>query len=111
MSRERSRRRKRPESLPVVESEEDELRFWDEHDPSDFAAGPADVIVKLKRARPRKMVSLRLDVPLYEELRRVARAHDLPYQQLMRELLRNALTRLAVESHRKPPAVGRHGPR
>ena len=44
---------KKPKTLPQFKSEEEELRFWDEHDPSDYIEGPSDVIVRLKqRKRP-----------------------------------------------------------
>jgi hypothetical protein len=42
-----------PGELPHFESEEEELRFWDENHPADWIEGPADVIVRLKR-RPKK---------------------------------------------------------
>jgi len=71
-------------------SEEDELRFWDEHDPTEFDEGPADIIVRLKR-QPRKVVTFRLDQDLYDQLRSLAAEHGIPYQRLMRELLRSSL--------------------
>jgi hypothetical protein len=43
-----------PGKLPRFETEEEELRFWDEHHPADWIEGPADVIVQLKR-RPEKL--------------------------------------------------------
>jgi hypothetical protein len=51
---------KQPRTIPDFRSEEEELRFWDQHDPSDFDDGPADVIVRLKR-RPKRAVTLRID--------------------------------------------------
>jgi hypothetical protein len=34
--------------LPTFASEEEELRFWDTHDPSDYIERPSDVTVRLK---------------------------------------------------------------
>lgn len=34
-----------PGRLPRFKSEEEELKFWDEHYPADWIEGPADVIV------------------------------------------------------------------
>ena len=53
---------KTAKELPVFESEEDELRFWDGHDPSDYIEGPSDVIVRLKQPTRRK-VTMRLPKP------------------------------------------------
>ena len=88
--------KRKPLTLPTFESEEEELRFWDEHHPADYIEGPADVIVRLKR-RPKKLVTLRLDEELYDDLRATALRHGLPYQRLMRELIRQSLGALKRE--------------
>ena len=88
-----------PGKLPHFESEEEELRFWDEHHPADWIEGPADVIVRLKRT-PKKLVTLRLDEDLYADLKATAARHGLPYQRLMRELLRQSLGALKIEEQR-----------
>jgi predicted DNA binding CopG/RHH family protein len=85
----------------TANSEDAELRFWDEHDPTEFDEGPADVVVRLKR-RPKKVVTFRLDQELYDQLREVAVTHGVPYQRLMRELLRHSL-----RSIRKRPVAQR----
>lgn len=92
-----------PKTVPVFATEEDELRFWDEHDPSEYFTEPADIIVKLKSQR-KKMVSVRIDEALHEELKSVAESHGVPYQRLMRELLRQSLRRLAVQEKRATQA-------
>jgi uncharacterized protein (DUF4415 family) len=97
-----------PGKLPSFATEEEEIRFWDEHDPADWIEGPADVIVRLKR-RPTKLVTVRVDEDLYDDLRATAKRHNIPYQRLLRELVRQALTALKVEeqrgSRRGRPAV------
>ena len=90
---------KKPKRLPQFKSEEDELRFWDEHDPSEYIEGTSDVIVRLKE-RKRRTITMRLDESLYQELKVVAKRHGLPYQRLMRELLRQSLTTLKAEERR-----------
>jgi predicted DNA binding CopG/RHH family protein len=98
--------RPRPKAA-VPQSEEDELRFWDEHDPSEFDEGAADLIVRLKR-RPKKVITFRLDEELYEELRHVAATHGVPYQRLMRELLRSSLKSLRrTPTREKSPLTAR----
>jgi predicted DNA binding CopG/RHH family protein len=85
--------------IPTFASEDEERRFWDEHDPSLYFTEPADVIVRLKSAR-KKMISVRIDEALYDQLKAVAAEHGLPYQRLMRELLRQSLTNLVSKSNR-----------
>lgn len=79
--------------IPAFVSEEEERLFWDTHDPSEFFTEPSDLIIQLKSARKR-MVSVRIDEALHDELKAVAARHGLPYQRLMRELLRQALANL-----------------
>ena len=88
-----------PGKLPHFETEEDEIRFWNEHHPADWIEGPADVIVRLKR-RPTKLVTVRVDEDLYQDLRATAKRHNIPYQRLLRELVRQALTGLKAEECR-----------
>ena len=85
-----------PGKLPEFKSEEEELRFWDENNPVDWIEGPGDLIIRLKR-RPKKQITIRIDEPLYEELRTVADENGVPYQRLMRELLRQSLAALRAE--------------
>ncbi len=42
---------RKPKELPTFASEEEEIRFWDEHSPADYIEGPADLIIRLKRPR------------------------------------------------------------
>jgi predicted DNA binding CopG/RHH family protein len=80
--------------IPAFASEMEEILFWDEHDPLEyFSPEPTDIIFKLKSQR-KKMVSVRIDEGLHEELKQVAAENGIPYQKLMRELLRQSLVRL-----------------
>jgi hypothetical protein len=89
-----------PGRLPKFASDEEERRFWDEHNPVDWIEGPGDLIIRLKR-RPKKQITIRIDEPLYDELRSVAEENGVPYQRLMRELLRQSLAALRAERRRK----------
>jgi len=83
-----------PKAIPRFSSEEEELRFWDEHDPSEyFTEAVDDLVVRLKR-RPKRAVTVRLDEELLAELKSTANEHGIPYQRLMRELLRESLRAL-----------------
>jgi uncharacterized protein (DUF4415 family) len=85
-----------PGKLPEFRTEEEEIRFWMENHPADWIEGPGDLIIRLKR-RPKKQITIRIDEPLYEELRTVADENGVPYQRLMRELLRQSLAALRAE--------------
>lgn len=76
--------------LPTFKSEAEELEFWDTHSPADWIEGPSDLIIRLKK-RPKKTVTMRMDQRLYDRLREVAAEHDVPYQRLMQELVREGL--------------------
>ena len=82
--------------IPEFKREEEELLFWDEHDPSDYFTEPADVIIDLTEQR--KLMSLSADYVL--QVKAVAEAHGVPYQRLMRELLRQSLRDLARQEGR-----------
>jgi predicted DNA binding CopG/RHH family protein len=85
---------RKPRELPQFRSEEEEIRFWDEHHPADYFTELApDVIIELKRSR-KKMVSVRIDEGLQADLKAIAAEHGIPYQRLMRELLRGAVVNL-----------------
>jgi 16S rRNA U516 pseudouridylate synthase RsuA-like enzyme len=90
--------------LPSFASEAEELAFWDANDPADWIEGPADTIVRLKKRAPKRSVTMRLDEGLYNEIREVAAEHGLPYQRLMRELLRSSLRTLRAKGKRRTPA-------
>jgi predicted DNA binding CopG/RHH family protein len=58
-----------------------------------------EVIVDLK-ARRKKMITVRTDYALHQDLKTVAEAHGIPYRRLMRELLRQSLRNLARQEGR-----------
>ena len=80
--------------LPDFKSEEEELAFWDTHDPQDYLVEPREDIIFHFRPEPKKQISLRLEPSLIEELKQVAAEHDLPYQTLARGLIRRSLEQM-----------------
>ena len=77
--------------VPDFKSDEEEMVFWDTHDPDDYLMEPREELILHFRPRPKKPVCLRLDPGLIEGLKRAAAAHDIPYQTLARGLLQRAL--------------------
>ncbi|MCE5240769.1 BrnA antitoxin family protein [bacterium] len=94
---------KRPKMLPHFETEEEELLFWETHHPADYIEGPVDVILRLKK-RPKKTVTMRMDQLLYDRLRTVAAEHDVPYQRLIQEFVREGLRGLMAKERRRAKA-------
>jgi hypothetical protein len=87
------RKRAEPKIVPAFADEDEERRFWDEHDPSEYFTEPADIIVQLKPRQ--RMVSVPIDEALHDELKAVAARRGESCPRLMRELLRQGLTKLA----------------
>ena len=91
---------RKPKLLPHFESEQEELEFWDTHDFADYLEGPADVILRLKK-RPKKTVTMRMDQSVYDRVREVAAQHDVPYQRLIQEFVREGLRALMAKERRR----------
>jgi len=92
-----------PGKLPEFRTEEEEIQFWMENHPADWIEDPEHLIMRLKR-RPKKQITIRIDEPLYDELRSIADENGVPYQRLMRELLRRSLAALRAERRRVAPS-------
>lgn len=75
-------------------TEEAELAFWDKHDPEDFDAGPAEDIILDIKPETKKRVTLRLEPSLIQSLKEIAQTHDVPYQTLVRGLLKRSVRQL-----------------
>jgi len=98
------RKPKKPSRKPIPRfaSEDAERRFWAKHDTTEYfdwkkAAQPSFPNLKPSTAS----ISIRLPLPMLEELKALANAKDVPYQSLMKIYLAE---RLARERGRKIPA-------
>ena len=98
-------RHKKNAAIPRFESEEEELRFWDTHDWEDYDDGPATDIILALKPTPKTRVTMWLDTPVVEALKRIARRHKMGYQTLARGLLGRSVARL----EREDDAGGRRG--
>jgi predicted DNA binding CopG/RHH family protein len=82
-----------PKTIPAFQTEDEEIEFWDTHDPDDyFEAEPLDDLIVAIKPQPKKAVTLRMDADLLARLKEVAAQHHIGYQTLARELLRHALS-------------------
>src|SRR5713226_2477867 len=81
-------------SLPRFVSEDQERRFWATHDTADYFDWSRAVRPTLPDLRPSTAaISIRLPVPLLEELKSLANERDVPYQSLMKVFLAEQVAR------------------
>ena len=90
--------------LPRFANEDQERRFWAKHDTADYFDWSKAVRPALPDLRPSTAaISIRLPVPLLEELKALANERDVPYQSLMKVFLAEQVARQR-RGKRKLPA-------
>lgn len=100
MSKTRRRTRK---PLPRFASEDQERRFWAEHDTADYFDWSKAARPTMPNLRPSTAaISIRLPVPLLEELKALANERDVPYQSLMKVFLAEQVARQRRRKRKVP---------
>jgi predicted DNA binding CopG/RHH family protein len=80
--------------IPEFISEEDERKFWAEHDSTAFIDWQAAERRRFPNLKPSlRTISLRLPVSMIEELKVLANQRDVPYQSLLKMFLAERLQR------------------
>jgi len=78
--------------IPIFRDEDEEREFWSNQDSTDYVdwdkAEPA-VFAQLKPTT--RSISLRLPVPMLNELRLLANKRDVPYQSLIKMYLKERI--------------------
>ena len=75
-------------------SEEEERKFWSDHDSSEIVDWTQAETVTLPDLKPSvKTISLRLPSFMLEEIKRLAHKHDVPYQSLIKLYLAERVQR------------------
>jgi predicted DNA binding CopG/RHH family protein len=73
-------------------SEEDERKFWDKNDSTDFIDWQLAQRRKFPKLKPSlRTISLRLPVSMIEDLKILANKRDVPYQSLLKVFLAERL--------------------
>ena len=90
-----SRAKRAPrKALPRFANEDAERRFWARHDTADYFDWSHAVRPTLPDLRPSTTaISIRLPVPLLEDLKALANERDVPYQSLMKVFLAEQVAR------------------
>lgn len=72
-------------SIPKFKSEEEERRFWETHDTTEFFDSTKMMRVQFPKLKPStQSISLRLPLSLLEAIRIEANKRDVPYQSLIK---------------------------
>ena len=83
---------KAKKTIPKFKNEDDERKFWANHDATDYfdmAAGKRMAFPELKPST--KTISLRLPEEMLNELKIMANRRDVPYQSLIKVFLKEKI--------------------
>ena len=84
--------KKRLKSIPKFASEDEERRFWEKHDSSEYLDWSQAKQVVMPNLKPTtKTISLRLPQHLLDSIKAAANARDVPYQSLIKVWLQEKL--------------------
>ena len=78
--------------IPKFENEDEEREFWASHDSADYidwSQAESAVFPKLKPST--KTISLRMSESMLNEIRLLANKRDIPYQSLIKVILRERI--------------------
>ncbi|MBT4026765.1 BrnA antitoxin family protein [Desulfobacula sp.] len=84
--------------IPKFKNEDDERKFWETHDSTEFINWSHAKKITFSKLKPSvKKISLRLPEAMLEELKLLANKRDVPYQSLLKIFLAE---RIEKELHR-----------
>ena len=84
--------------IPKFKSLEEERKFWDSHSITEFIDELKPI--KMKFVRPKKkLISLRLDTPQIESLKKIASSRGLGYLSLIRSWIAERLSKEHRTAH------------
>jgi predicted DNA binding CopG/RHH family protein len=82
----------KPKKIPKFKSEDQEREFWKKNDVTDYFDVKSGKKMNLPNLKPStQTISLRLPEDLLEEIKVMANKRDVPYQSLIKILLRESL--------------------
>jgi predicted DNA binding CopG/RHH family protein len=88
---------KKPLNLPKFKSEDEERDFWDKIDITEYFEPEDAKQVLFPNLKPtNRAISIRLPEPLIAEAKAKAEKLDVPYQKLMREVLKQGIRAIKV---------------
>jgi len=79
-------------SIPKFTNEDEERKFWEQHDSSEYIDWSKTQSVVMPNLKPTtKTISLRLPQHLLDSIKAAANARDVPYQSLIKVWLQEKL--------------------
>lgn len=83
--------KKQLKTIPQFSNEEEERRFWEQNDSSDYLGSSASKVVMPNLKPTTRTISLRLPQHLLDFIKAAAHARDVPYQSLIKVWLQEKL--------------------
>lgn len=75
-------------AIPVFEKDEDEAKFWEQADSTEYVDWNKAVLASFPNLKPSaETISLRLPASLLNEIKVLAHKEDVPYQSLIKVML------------------------
>jgi len=91
------RKPKSRKAIPVFANEDQERKFWSEHDSTEYFDWSKAVQPSFPELKPTTTaISIRLPITMLEELKALANQQDVPYQSLMKLYLAERIKRERV---------------
>jgi len=74
--------------LPQFKSEQEERKFWENHDATEYFDMDQPVRMSFPNLKPTtKSITLRMPLSMYDDLKNLANKQDVPYQSMMKMFL------------------------
>jgi predicted DNA binding CopG/RHH family protein len=78
--------------IPIFKSEDEEREFWAKQDSTEYVDWAGAELVIFPKLKPTtKSISLRLPVPMLNDIRLLANKRDVPYQSLIKVFLKERI--------------------
>lgn len=79
--------------MPKFKSEEQERKFWETHDTTEYFAVDQPIKVNLTNLKPSsKSITLRIPLTMYDDLKTLANKQDVPYQSMVKMMLSDKIS-------------------
>lgn len=81
------------EPMPEFKSEEQEKKFWQTHDTTEYFTVDQPIKVNLTNLKPSsKSITLRIPLTMYDDLKTLANKQDVPYQSMVKMMLSDKIS-------------------
>jgi len=91
---------KSTKKIPSFKNEEEEIKFWDKHDTTDYFDYDNPIKLDLSNLKPStEKVTLRMTEWMLDDIKMLANRHDVPYQSMMKILLAEKLEDITSSQH------------